>query len=55
MDYIALSVSDIVVSGQLCYRIIYVSEKMCVLCKMACTALELICVPTNELMEQLIA
>lgn len=53
MDNITLNVSDIIVSGQLCYRIIYVSEKMCVLCKMECTCLDLIYVPTNELMEQL--
>lgn len=53
MDNITLNVSDIIVSGQLCYRIIYVSEKMCVLCKMECTYLDLIYVPTNDLMEQL--
>lgn len=53
MDEVTLKVTDIIIDDNSCYRVIYLTQDTCILCAMECTKLDLICLPTEDILTRL--
>ena len=53
MDVFTLTVSSILQKKDTMYRVIHIDNRVCVLCMMGCTTLNLVCIQTEELQEEI--